>query len=38
MANDYEQAVMFAVINVERLGAHNVRQSFVVKVILVVIL
>lgn len=32
MANDYEQAVMFAMINVERLGAQNVRQPFSVKV------
>lgn len=32
MANDYEQAVMFAMINVERLGAQNVRQPFGVKV------
>ncbi|CAI6357102.1 unnamed protein product [Macrosiphum euphorbiae] len=32
MANDYEQAVMFAMINVERLGAQNIRQPFGVKV------
>ncbi|KAL5239335.1 hypothetical protein ACI65C_006745 [Semiaphis heraclei] len=32
MANDYEQAVMFAMLNVERLGAQNVRQPFGVKV------
>jgi len=32
MANDYEQAVIFAMINVERLGAQDVRQPFGVKV------
>jgi len=32
MANYYEQAVMFAMLNVERLGAQNVRQSFGVKI------
>jgi hypothetical protein len=32
MANNYEQVVMFSMMNVERLEAQNVRQPFGVKV------